>query len=220
MEVGGAVLGRLEDDRVDEPDERGVGDAVVGLEVVLGVVRFDVELVLDERGAFPHLARARDLAQLELDVLARRDADVELIAGREAKLVDLLDVARVGDRDLEDVSLEAVRDRSDPVEDVRLDRLDGVLLHGDLGEVDEGEVVARRERLGDPDAVAGAVVRERGRERPRAGARLGLGELVHGDEAGRLEEVREELRRAVRPDSGPGRGHGRQVGEIVSGRGV
>ena len=38
VDVGGAVLGRLEDDRVDEPDERRVGDAVVGLEVVVVVV--------------------------------------------------------------------------------------------------------------------------------------------------------------------------------------
>ncbi len=38
VDVAGPVLGRLEDDRVDEPDERRVGDAVVGLEVVLVVV--------------------------------------------------------------------------------------------------------------------------------------------------------------------------------------
>ena len=34
VEVAGAVLGGLEDDRVDEPDERRVGDAVLGLEVL------------------------------------------------------------------------------------------------------------------------------------------------------------------------------------------
>ncbi len=38
VDVAGAVLGGLEDDRVDEPHERRVGDAVVGLEVVVGVV--------------------------------------------------------------------------------------------------------------------------------------------------------------------------------------
>ena len=38
MDVAGPVLGGLEDDRVDEPDERGVGDPVVDLEVVLVVV--------------------------------------------------------------------------------------------------------------------------------------------------------------------------------------
>ena len=34
VDVAGPVLGGLEDDRVDEPDERRVGDAVVDLEVV------------------------------------------------------------------------------------------------------------------------------------------------------------------------------------------
>ena len=34
VDVAGPVLGGLEDDRVDEPDERDVGDAVVDLEVV------------------------------------------------------------------------------------------------------------------------------------------------------------------------------------------
>ena len=35
VDVGRAVLGRLEDHRVDEADERGIRDPVVGLEVVL-----------------------------------------------------------------------------------------------------------------------------------------------------------------------------------------
>ena len=34
VDVAGALLGGLEDDRVDEPDERRVRDAVVDLEVV------------------------------------------------------------------------------------------------------------------------------------------------------------------------------------------
>ncbi len=34
VDVAGAVLGRLEDDRVDEPHDRRLGDAVLGLEVV------------------------------------------------------------------------------------------------------------------------------------------------------------------------------------------
>ena len=54
MEVGGAVLGGLKDDRVDKADERGVGNAVIGLEVVRVLERILlVELVLDERSALP-----------------------------------------------------------------------------------------------------------------------------------------------------------------------
>ena len=111
VDVRGAVLGRLEDDRVHEPDERRVGDAVVGLEVVLVVVLLlDLELVLDERRALPRLALANLAPELDLDVLARRDPDLERVTRREAELVDRLDVRRVGDRDLQDVALEGVRE--------------------------------------------------------------------------------------------------------------
>ena len=99
VDVAGAVLGGLEDDRVDQADERRVRDAVVGLEVVARPrLVLEVELVLDERGALPASRGALDPAQLELDVLARRDADLERVARREAQLVDRLDVGRVGDR--------------------------------------------------------------------------------------------------------------------------
>ncbi len=58
----GAVAGRLHDDRVDEPDERGVRDAVVDLEVVL-VLRLDLELV-DRRLRLQHLRLAGDAGDL------------------------------------------------------------------------------------------------------------------------------------------------------------
>jgi hypothetical protein len=83
MQVARAVLGRLKDDRVDEADERRVGDAIVRFEVV-GVFAFLLdELVLDERRALPGLRGADDAAELELDVLRGGDPDLERVPGRD-----------------------------------------------------------------------------------------------------------------------------------------
>ena len=60
VQVARAVLGRLEDDRVDEAHERRVGDPVVGLEVLAPVGC--VALLLDERRPLPHLGGADDPA--------------------------------------------------------------------------------------------------------------------------------------------------------------
>ena len=54
VDVGGAVLGGLEEHGVDEADERGVGDAVVGLEiglVLVGLLRLEVVHVVLRRRA-------------------------------------------------------------------------------------------------------------------------------------------------------------------------
>ena len=55
VDVAGPVLGGLEDDRVDEPDERDVGDAVVDLEVVGSSVLG----LLDERRPLRRSRRGR-----------------------------------------------------------------------------------------------------------------------------------------------------------------
>jgi hypothetical protein len=74
VEVARSVLGGLEDDRVDETDERSVRDAVVGLEIpAFALVLVEVHLVLDEGCALPGLGRPDDSPQLELDVLRRGD---------------------------------------------------------------------------------------------------------------------------------------------------
>ena len=131
VDVGGAVLGRLEDDRVDEPDERRVGDAVVDLEVVrllfLGDPQLLVDLLEDGAGA-ERLGCARHPAQLDEDVLARGDAEVERVARREPELVDPVQVARIGDGDPQRAVVERVRDRDDALEDVQRDLLGRVLV--------------------------------------------------------------------------------------------
>ena len=101
MDVGGPVLGRLEDHRVDEADERRVGDAVVGLEVVdlLGLLLGDGPFPLEEGAGAEGLGGADEPADLGEDVVARRDGELERVARREPELVDAVDVGRVGDRD-------------------------------------------------------------------------------------------------------------------------
>ena len=85
MDVAGAVLGRLEDDRVDEADERGVRDAVVDLEVVL-LVLDDLELVeVDLRYARSSASLgAREALDLGEDVVARRDGELDGVAASRA----------------------------------------------------------------------------------------------------------------------------------------
>ena len=109
MDVGGAVFGRLEDDRVDEPDERRVGEAVVGLEVG-GLFLLEELLVLLGRRA---VAESLGLADCALDVvedlLARGDPELDRMPRRQPQLVDGADIRRVGDRDQQRAVLQRVR---------------------------------------------------------------------------------------------------------------
>ena len=88
VDVARAVLGGLEDHRVDEPDERRVRDAVVGLEVVV-LLRFGLDGGLSStKAAFMRLGRAREAAQLGEDVVLRRDVELDRLARREPQLVE------------------------------------------------------------------------------------------------------------------------------------
>ena len=113
MDVAGAVLGGLEDDRVDEPDERRVRDAVVVLEVVDSCVarrpRSSSRSIELRRS--PRRATRLEALELREDVVARGDAERELVARREPQLVDRVDVRRVGDRDVRRLAVEPVRQR-------------------------------------------------------------------------------------------------------------
>ena len=125
VDVGGAVLGGLEDDRVDEADERRVGDAVLGLEVV-GLLLFFLEFVLgflEDRAGAEGLGGARQAAHLGEDVVGRCDGELELVAGREPQLVDAVDVVGVGDGDPKHAVLERERNRADTLENVQRDHL-------------------------------------------------------------------------------------------------
>ena len=99
VDVRGVLLGRLEDQGVDETDERAVGDPVVGLEVVAVVA--DVVLEIDRDDGADRLGGANESLQLGDDVVARRDDELERVLRREPKLVDRVQVPGIRDRDRE-----------------------------------------------------------------------------------------------------------------------
>ena len=167
VDVRGPVLGRLEEHRVHEPHQRRIRDAVVDLEVgriLLDDRKLFVRL-LDRGARAERLGGARELPDLDLDVLAGRDADVQLELRREAQHVDRLDVRRICDRKLEHVALDRVRDRDGLLEDVERDGLDRVFADAGEREVDERELVARGEHPRDALRRGDALVDERLRER-------------------------------------------------------
>ena len=205
VDVGGAVLGRLEDDGVDEPHERRVGDAVVDLEIVGLLFLRDPKLLVDLLEDGPRAERlrgARHPAQLQHDVLARGDAEVERVAGREPELVDSVQVAGVGDGDPQRAVLERVRDRGDALEHVQRDLLGRVLVDAREGEVDEGDLVADGERAGDSLRRRDALVDDRLCQRALSGPSADHRELVLRDEACRGEQIDDELRHRVHAHAG------------------
>ena len=197
----GAVLGRLEDDRVDEADERGVRDAVVGLEVVASSSSAaNASRPPRARRARRRLGRADELADLGQDLVARRRRrarSVSRVASRSSSIA--VDVRRVGDRDAQDLALERVRDRDDALEHVQRDELRAPRgRRRSCARSIERQLVARGEHARD------ALARWR-RPRRRAPARASRlrraaareRELVGRDQAGRGEQVDDELGRSL-----------------------
>ncbi len=105
-----------------------------------------------------------------------------------------MDVGRVGDRDVELAIGNRVGHGDDPLEHVQRDLFRRFLLDGDDREVDEGQVVAGGERAGDAVARGDALVDDRlGQRAGRSRAAADERELVGGDQAGRGEQVGDEL---------------------------
>jgi hypothetical protein len=105
-----------------------------------------------------------------------------------------VNVAGICDRDAEGFSVEGVRDRDHALEHVHRDLAGRLLLDADEGEVDERELEAAGARAREPLARGDALVHDRLRERaallhaPADGC-----EPVAADEAGRLDEVGDDL---------------------------
>ena len=104
-----------------------------------------------------------------------------------------MDVGGICDRDLQGVTVELVREGAQPLEHVQRDRAGGIV--GDAGrmDVDQRQVVTRRECLRDHHAVGEPLVDESLGE--GGGARLvpDEGKPVGRQEAGRLDDVGDEL---------------------------
>ena len=151
VDVAGPVLGGLEDERVDEPHERRVGDAVVGLEVVLVLV--EAGHVADERGIH-RLGGARQPADLGEHVFSRGDEELDRVPRGEAELVEAVHVLRVGDRDLEVAAVGGERDRADALEHRQRDDLRRLGVDARDREVDERQLVLLGERRATPSELA------------------------------------------------------------------
>ena len=121
VDVAGAVLGCLEDDRVHEPDDRPFRDAVVGGEIVGLIVELLVGLAV-EHGCERDV-RPAEAAHLDHHVLERRDRELDREPRGEAELVDPVDVVGVGQRDPQRVLVDRVGDRADPLEHGERDEL-------------------------------------------------------------------------------------------------
>ena len=161
MDVARAVLGRLEDDRVDEPHERRVGDAVVGLEVVRLDVCARLAATASSISAAFSASDARASRRSSVST-SSRTAHRELgrVARREPELVEPVDVLRLGDRDPQPLAVERERDRADALEHGQRDQPRRLEVDALDGEVDERQVELLRE------LPASAIV-ERARESRR-----------------------------------------------------
>ena len=96
---------------------------------------------------------ANELADLDADLVARRDAELERVPGREPQGIDAVEIEGVRESDLDRVAHELVRDRAVAVEDMQREERRGVLVDARQSEIDEREPRPPRE---DPRAaVAG-----------------------------------------------------------------
>ena len=199
MNVARPILGALEDNRVHQPHQRRVGNAVVGLEVVEQLALGDDLHVLERRRLRrQRLARTQHPLDLGQDLVARSDTQLDLMAGRQLQLVDAADVRRIGDDDVQALAGDLVGQSDDAFEHV--DGNGGGSVRRDLhiAERDQRQVEMRGLNLGHPRSGNGAVLDQSRDERAR-GASLGarFGKLVGSDEPGGFEQVSEQLGEGV-----------------------
>ena len=180
-----------------------LGDPVLLLEV--GGDRPGVPL--DLLGVLELADRVRDAAEplvLDDDLVARGDAEGELVTGRESELVHRPHVAGVGDGDVEDVVLvEPVRQRHGALEDVQGDEAAGLVRDPGELQVDQRQAVARGEHARDALAGGEALGGQRLGEGSAGGPAADEREPVGGDEAGRGDQVGDELDGRVPPRPPP-----------------
>ena len=205
VDVGGALVDALRDERVDELDDRRL---VGGLAEVDDLRPLVGDGLLDD-----HVVDLVHAPDERADVLLRRDGGADLVAGHQRDVVDREHVARVDHRDEQRALVEeadgdggvALRGRGGQqvgrghvdAEGVEVDVVDAEALGDDPGELVRGQDAAVDEDLA---------------RAPAAGPRLGDREL-HGLPSGVAEaddDVADLLRRAAargrRRETGRGRG--------------
>src|SRR5262249_11852179 len=134
--------------------------------------------LVDDRAE--RLVRAREPAQLEEDVLARRDGELDGTPCCQAQLVDPVDVVGVRQRDPERHVVDGVRDGDDTLEDAQRDQLHSVGRHAGDGEVDEREAMALGEHARPLEVVELDGLVRLHVDREQARPNLGRGGLESG----------------------------------------
>ncbi len=210
VDVACAVLGRLEDDRVDEAHERSIGDAVLDLEIVqlIGVgddLEVDDLFAEGRTGAPESLRGSREPAELGGDLFARRDAQRDRVAACEPQRVDPVDVLRIGDRDAERAVLERVGQRVDLLEHVQRHRVRCDRVDADRSELDHGEPVLCGDDACDGLARCESLVDQHLHDRGVLHRLPQRREFPFGNQAGRLEQVDDELAHQLRDRCGSDR---------------
>ena len=208
MDVGGALLDALADERVDQLDDRRVGGGLAQVDDLAGVV------LLERVGDDDVVQRVEALDE-RVDVLLGGDGRADLVAAHERDVVDRQDIARVDHRDeqgavvddlhrhravaLGRAGRQQVGGRHVDLEDAEVELVDAEALGDDARELIGRQDAALDEHLAGTSAVD---------------ARLGDGCL---DRLARRvpevdHDVADEARRAA-----PAGGR-RQAGKVVIGR--
>src|SRR6476661_8889420 len=141
MNVACTLLDRLEDQRVDELDERPRGLVLRGLDLFF--VR--EPLVFRDEMTARRLELALEVAELELDVLTRSDAEDDLAPRGDPQFINRLHVGWIGDRYEQTLAVKGIGHGVGPDKRARLDCVSCIANHAETAQIDEREV----ETIGD-----------------------------------------------------------------------
>ena len=182
VDVGGALLDGLRDDRVHELDDRGV---LVGLLGERGLQRPALVVVDD---VFDRALQAPEAGREQVDVLGRGRRDAHAAVGDHRDVVDAEDVRRVGHRQQQRAVVgEGDGDRLVALDGLGAEQVDGAhvgLVDGEVDVVqaeafgdDACELVLAQDALLDEHLPGGLALRARGHDGLLDGVAVGEAEI-------------------------------------------
>ncbi len=138
MDVARAELVRLEQEHRDHPDDRRVAALAFRQLGALGDVEFLDRGIADffAQDIDRFLCAAVILDQRLPDFFGRGADQLDLALQQEAEAVDAVEIERIARRDDEAVLVARDRDHLKPARVLRLDLIDHLLRHDDVGEID------------------------------------------------------------------------------------
>ena len=192
VDVAGPVARRLHDDRVDEPNERCVRDAVVGLELALGVFVDDLEIA-HRRLRLEHLALPREPLELGQDLFLTGDCEIDGMTGGDPELIDPEDVRGIGDRDEQPIVDELDRHGDDTLERAERDELHRARRRSLLVEVEVREPMPTGGGTSNALGAGKPFIAKRLCERAGARSAPSRGETVARDDVGGGDQLRDKV---------------------------